>query len=310
MTQLAIKTKCAVKRKQQLQKSALRLSISLALTLLLAGVLIFSIPRAYATAPITPDIITPTPGGTNVTEGEGTNADVFPFSILGDLMEDMSLTGATDTVELILLMTVLTLVPSILIMMTSFTRIVIILSFTRNAMGTQQMPPNQMIIGLALFLTYFTMYGTIQEINNNAWKPYNSGEITDVTVFFERAVTPLRNFMLNQIEIQDNADDLQTFMTLAELDMPQDPSQNNLIPTHVIIPAYITSEIKTAFKIGFLIFIPFIVIDMVVASALMSMGMMMLPPVMISLPFKIMLFVVVDGWNRVVWEIVKSFKLE
>ena len=243
-----------------------------------------------------------TPG---VLAGEGTDADIFPFNLISDMLKDTAVEDASNTVELILLLTVLSLVPSILIMMTSFTRIVIVLSFTRNALGTQSMPPNQVLIGLALFLTYFTMHGPIQEINNNAWKPYNAEEI-EVGEAFTRAVTPLRNFMIGQIEQQGNAGDLATFESLADIS-PEDIETIDQLPTYVIIPAFITSEIKTAFRIGFYIFIPFIAIDMIVASALMSMGMMMLPPVMISLPFKIMLFVLVDGWNLVVNTVIKTF---
>ncbi len=240
----------------------------------------------------------------DVVAGEGTDADVFPFNLLTDFLETAGAEGASTTIELVLLLTVLTLVPSILLMMTSFTRIVIILSFTRNAMGTQQTPPNQVILGLALFLTYFTMFGTLSQIMNEAWKPYNEGEIT-INEAFERAVDPLRDFMFTEIRAQGNSSDLREFMIIAKMDMPE--SSTDEIPTHVLIPAFIISEIKTAFRIGFYIFIPFIVIDMVVASALMSMGMMMLPPVMISLPFKIMLFVLVNGWDLVVGSIVKSF---
>ncbi len=234
----------------------------------------------------------------------GTDADVFPFNLLTDFLETQGVEGASTTVELILLLTILTLVPSILVMMTSFTRIVIILSFTRNAMGTQQTPPNQVIVGLALFLTFFTMYGPLSEIMSSAWAPYKAEEIT-VDQAFDRAVNPLRQFMFDQIRLQNNTPDLRNFLILAKRDMPAESLDE--IPTHVLIPAFITSEIKTAFRIGFYIFIPFIVIDMVVASALMSMGMMMLPPVMISLPFKIMLFVLVDGWNLVVTSIIRGF---
>lgn len=234
-----------------------------------------------------------------------TDADIFPFNLISELLRDTAVEDAGNTIELILLLTVLSLVPSILVMMTSFTRIVIILSFTRNAMGTQSMPPNQVLIGLALFLTYFTMAGPIQEINEKAWKPYNAGEFENISEAFTEAVKPLRNFMLDQIELQDHREDLSQFMTLANVQQPV--ATLDEIPTFVIIPAFITSEIKTAFRIGFMLFIPFIVIDMVVASALMSMGMMMLPPVMISLPFKIMIFVLFDGWNRVVTSIIGTF---
>ncbi|MCL2002677.1 MAG: flagellar type III secretion system pore protein FliP [Oscillospiraceae bacterium] len=210
--------------------------------------------------------------------------------------------GATATIEILLLLTVLTLVPSILILMTSFTRIVIVLSFTRNAMGTQQMPPNQVIIGLALFLTYFVMHGTLSSIYDDAWVPYQE-ETIELDEAYGIATDRLREFMIGQVRRQDNDEDVITFMNLARLPRPASLDD---IPTYVLIPAFVTSEIKTAMRMGFLIFIPFIVIDMVVASALMSMGMMMLPPAMISLPFKLMLFVLVNGWNLVIHEIVRS----
>jgi flagellar biosynthetic protein FliP len=230
------------------------------------------------------------------------------IDLISDLLQNTAVGTAANTIELILLLTVLTLVPSILIMMTSFTRIVIVLSFTRNAMGTQQMPPNQVLIGLALFLTYFTMFGTFSQINQNAWQPYISEEEGFTAgVMLDEAIKPMRTFMLDQIDRQGNAADLRQFMELGGVEPPEDASQIDQIPTHVIIPAFVTSEIKSAFIMGFKIYIPFIVIDMIVASALMSMGMMMLPPVMISLPFKIMLFVLVDGWNLVVTSLVRSF---
>jgi flagellar biosynthetic protein FliP len=203
-----------------------------------------------------------------------------------------------------LLLTVLTLVPSILIMVTAFTRIVIVLSFTRNAMGTQQMPPNQVMVGLALFLTFFVMYPVYTQIVDEAWTPYRAEEIS-LDEAMDRTMTPLRGFMFEQIELQGNQTDLRTFMSMAQMDIPETREE---IPSHVLIPAFVTSEIKTAFQIGFMIYVPFIVIDMIVASALMSMGMMMLPPVMISLPFKIMLFVLVDGWNLTISSLVRTFQ--
>ena len=228
----------------------------------------------------------------------------FPFNMLTDFLDGQGVEGASTTVEIILLLTILTILPSILIMMTSFTRIAIILSLARNAMGTQQTPPNQVIVGLSLFLTFFTMYGPINEVMANAWEPYRAEEI-QADEAMDRAVRPLRQFMFDQVRLRGNNTDLRTFLILAGRDMPTESLDE--IPTHILIPAFITSEIKTAFRIGFYIFIPFIVIDMIVASALMSMGMMMLPPVMISLPFKIMLFVLVDGWNLIVTSIIRGF---
>lgn len=202
--------------------------------------------------------------------------------------------------EILFLLTVLTLAPSILIMMTSFTRIIIVLSFTRNALGTQQMPPNQVLIGLALFLTFFIMAPIGTQINDKAIQPYLSGQMDQEQVIDE-AMDPIRDFMFRQTKQKD----LALFVNLSSMDAPDGLED---IPNSVLIPSFIISELKVAFQIGFLIYIPFIIVDMVVASTLMSMGMMMLPPVMISLPFKILLFVMVDGWNLVIKTLVTGFK--
>ena len=227
-------------------------------------------------------------------------SDVFPFNLLGD-----AVTGedATTTTQIIILLTVLSILPSVLIMVTAFTRIVIVLSFLRSAMGTQQMPPNQVLVGLALFLTFFVMAPIATQINDTALQPLEREEIT-MEVAMERTMSPLRSFMFEQVRLQGNEESLRTFMGLAKMDMPESLDD---IPTHVLIPAFLTSEIKTAFSIGFLLYIPFVVIDMIVASILMSMGMMMLPPVMISLPFKVMLFLLVDGWNLTVTTLIRTF---
>lgn len=202
--------------------------------------------------------------------------------------------------QLLLLLTVLALAPSILVMMTSFTRIVVVLGFVRNALGTQQMPPTQVIVGLSLFLTAFVMAPTWQQVNDQGLQPYLQGKITfDEAV--DRSVKPVREFMFAQTREKD----LALFVNLTKLPPPKDKDD---IPTYVLIPAFAISELRTAFEMGFLIFIPFIVIDMIVASTLMSMGMLMLPPVMISLPFKILLFVLVDGWNLVAQSLVQSFR--
>lgn len=203
------------------------------------------------------------------------------------------------SLQILILLTILTLAPAILIMLTSFTRIVIVLSFIRNALGSQQVPPNQVLIGLALFLTFFVMAPTLNKVNEQALQPYLKGQITQ-EVALERAVRPLREFMFRQTREKD----LALFVKLAKAPRPKNPGD---VPTYVLIPAFVISEIKTAFEIGFVIYIPFLVIDMVVASILMSMGMLMLPPVMISLPFKILLFVMVDGWNLVIGSLVRSF---
>lgn len=204
------------------------------------------------------------------------------------------------SLQLLFLLTILTLAPSILIMMTGFTRILIVLSFIRNALGLQQTPPNHVIIGLSLFLTFFIMAPIATEINNEALQPFIREEITQ-EVAMERAMEPIRNFMFKQTRDKD----LGLFLSIKGANTV---SNLNDIPTHVIIPAFIISELKTAFQIGFIIYIPFLVIDMVVASTLMAMGMMMLPPVIISLPFKILLFILVDGWNLIVKSLVLGFK--
>ncbi len=203
------------------------------------------------------------------------------------------------TIQIFLLLTILSLAPGLLIMTTSFTRIVVVLSFLRTAMGTQQAPSNQIVLALSMFLTFFIMGPVWQQINNEAYKPWKAQQISQEQAM-ERAVKPVRTFMLSQTREKD----LALFVSLSKLPRPKNA---NDIPTLTIIPAFMISELRTAFQIGFLIYIPFIVVDMVVASVLMSMGMMMLPPVMISLPFKVLLFVLVDGWGLVIGSLVKSF---
>lgn len=205
----------------------------------------------------------------------------------------------SNSLQILFLITILSLLPSILIMMTSFTRIIIVLSFVRNALGLQQTPPNQILVGLALLLSLFIMSPVIDEININAYVPYTNGEITQKEAL-DKAIVPLRSFMLKQTKNED----LKLFLSLSKDESVQTIDN---VKTNVVIAAFITSEMKRAFTMGFLIFIPFLIIDMVVASVLMSMGMMMLPPVMISLPFKIMLFVLVDGWGLIVKTLVLSF---
>ncbi|MFZ9595688.1 MAG: flagellar type III secretion system pore protein FliP [Bdellovibrionia bacterium] len=203
------------------------------------------------------------------------------------------------TLRIILMLTVLSLAPSILIMMTAFTRIVVVLSFVRQALGTQQMPPNQLIVGLSLFLSFFVMAPTWKVISSQAVEPYLSEKITQ-QVAMSRAEAPLREFMFNQTREKD----LELFLSLSKEVKPRNRTE---VPTYVLVPAFIISELKTAFQIGFMLYLPFLVLDMVVASVLMAMGMMMLPPVMISLPFKLMLFVLVDGWELMIGSLVKSF---
>jgi flagellar biosynthesis protein FliP len=216
-----------------------------------------------------------------------------------EFFNNSSPANVATSVKLILLLTVLTLAPSILVLMTSFTRIVIVLSFVRTALATQQMPPNQVIIGLSLFLSFFIMAPTLQEVNDQALTPLFNEEI-GLEEAYERASLPFKEFM----SAHTRQKDLALFLQYSQADRPESIED---IPLTTLVPAFAISEIKTAFQIGFMIFIPFLVIDMVVASVLMSMGMMMLPPVMISLPFKILLFVLVDGWYLVVKSLLNSF---
>lgn len=203
------------------------------------------------------------------------------------------------SLQILIILTVLSLAPSLLIMVTSFTRIIIVLSFTRSAIGTQQMPPNQVLIGLALFLTFFIMSPVITEINETAIKPYTEQTISQEQAI-KNAIEPVRNFMFKYTREKD----LALFLKLGQLDSTVKLED---IPTNALIPSFIISELKTAFQIGFFLYIPFLIIDMVVASTLMSMGMMMLPPVMISMPFKILLFVMVDGWNLIIRSLLEGF---
>ena len=207
---------------------------------------------------------------------------------------------AATVVQLLLILTVLSLAPAILMMVTSFTRIVIVLSLVRNALGTQQMPSNQIVIGLALFLTFFIMAPVWQQVNEEALKPYYEDRITGEKAFALASI-PVKNFMLKQTREKD----LALFVKLSKEKRPEKPMDISL---PVLIPAFVISELKTAFQIGFLIFLPFLIIDIVVASILLSMGMMMLPPIMVSLPFKLLLFVLVDGWYLIVESLVRSFK--
>jgi flagellar biosynthetic protein FliP len=203
------------------------------------------------------------------------------------------------TLQIIFLLTILTLAPAILILLTSFTRIIIVFSFLRTAMGTQQMPPNQILVGLALFLTFFIMSPVFSEMNKIGLKPYLDGKIT-FTQAFEKAKKPLRQFILKNTRKKD----VLLFLEISGKKKPKTPDE---IPDLVLVPAFVISELQTAFQMGFMLFLPFLIIDFVIASVLLSMGMMMLPPVMISLPFKILLFILVDGWNLIVGSVVKSF---
>ncbi|WP_105618044.1 flagellar type III secretion system pore protein FliP [Vallitalea okinawensis] len=238
--------------------------------------------------------------------------EVHATEAVDSLMEVTINSGDDQSVipslQMLFLLTIIALIPAILVTTTSFTRIIIVLSFVRSALGVQQSPPNQVLIGLALFLTLFVMGPTLSEINENAFQPYTEGVISQEEVM-ERSIEPMREFMFSQV----GADELALFSDIAGIEVLEPTAYDGYptreeLPTTVLIPAFIISEIKTAFILGFIIYVPFIVIDMVVASTLMSMGMMMLPPVMISLPFKILLFILVDGWGLVIGELMKTFQ--
>lgn len=205
-----------------------------------------------------------------------------------------------QALQILLLLTVLSLAPTMLVLLTSFTRVIVVLSFVRTALGTQQVPPNQVLVGLALFLTFFIMAPVVKDVNQNALQPYLKSKISQ-SVALDRAAKPLRQFMFKQTREKD----IQLFYALAKAPRPATQAD---VPTYILIPAFVISELKTAFEIGFAIYVPFIVIDMVVASILLSMGMMMIPPIIISLPFKILVFLLVDGWNLTVSAIFQSYR--
>lgn len=237
------------------------------------GVLVLWAVQAHAQTPIP---------GVNVTIGEANTPE-----------------QVATTLQILVILTVLTLAPAILVMTTSFTRIIIVLGFMRQALGTNQSPPTQVLLGLALFLTFFVMEPVWSDINANALRPYLDKRLSQDQAL-DRAAVPLKAFMQKFIREKD----LALFVRISNIPRPR---TINDVPIHVIIPAFIISELKTAFQIGFLLYVPFLVVDLVVSSVLMAMGMMMLPPIMISLPLKLMLFVLVDGWNLIVGALVESF---
>ena len=247
--------------------------------LILISVLLFGV-RAYAYTP-------------------GTSGLTIPSLNLNfsELNKPQDLVGV---LRIVLMLTVLTLTPAILIMMTSFTRIVVVMSFLRQAMGTQNMPPNQLVVGLSMFLTFFVMGPTWDRISSEAIGPYLDERIPQ-DVAFARAEGPIREFMFSQVREKD----LEVFLKASKSAKPKNRDE---VSTLVLVPAFVISELKTAFQMGFMIYLPFLVLDMVVSSVLMAMGMMMLPPMMISLPFKLLLFVLVDGWDLIVGSLLKSFQ--
>jgi flagellar biosynthetic protein FliP len=224
----------------------------------------------------------------------------IPFPKIGidvgtsDSPEDVSI-----TLQLLLLMTILTLAPSILIMTTSYLRIIIVFHFLKSALGTQSMPPSQLLAGIALFITFFVMAPTWSKVNDEAIKPLMDGTIK-LEEAYDKGIEPIRTFMFQNVRDED----LELFIDLADLSRPENRDE---LPTYIVVPAFALSELRAGFIIGFFLFIPFLMIDMIVASILMSMGMMMLPPMLISLPFKILLFVLIDGWYLIVGSVVRSF---
>ena len=234
----------------------------------------------------------------------------FPFSAFAQAPNDptisLHVSGLDETepwtfgIRILFMLTILTLAPALLMLVTSFTRVVIVLGLLRQALGTLHAPPNQVMIGLALFLTIFIMMPVWEKVRTNALNPFLDNQVTQ-EVAMQRAMEPIREFMLKQVREKD----LSLFMNMGKL---PDPQTAHDVPLHVLVPAFITSELRTAFQIGFLIYVPFLVIDMIVASTLMSMGMMMLPPIMISLPFKLVLFVLADGWFLIVGSLMNSFQ--
>jgi len=233
----------------------------------------------------------------------GSSANPGPGLSLPEVSLQVGSSGgdSASIIQLMLLFTLLTLAPSIIVMLTPFTRIIIVLSLLRNALGTQQSPPNTVLIGLALFLSLFVMMPVLGKINDAAIKPYSAGQIGSGEAL-AAAQAPLRSFMLAQTRDKD----LALFVNLAKLDMDKTTVEN--VPFHVVVPAFMISELKSAFQIGFVIYLPFLVVDMVVSSVLMSMGMLMLPPVLISLPFKLLMFILSDGWNLIFSSLVRSFR--
>lgn len=246
---------------------------------------------------------TDTNSGQEANDGNDSTAkeeqDTTPFSLGIDLNTSADTGTLSGTLQIVILLTILSIAPSILIMVTSFTRIIVVLHFVRQALGTATSPPNQVLVGLALFLTLFIMSPVFTQVYDDAIKPMEAGTITSKEAY-EAGIEPIREFMLKNT----NKKDLKLFIEMSDVEVTDSYDD---IPTTTLIPAFITSELRAAFIIGFLIYIPFIVIDMVVASTLMSMGMMMLPPTTISAPFKILLFVLVDGWDLVIGNLVQTF---
>ncbi len=281
-----------------MQKSELRSRLKKPLIMLLTALVVFVVSvfaisgiTAHAQAVVNNDAQGQTQDGILTQQDQG---------FLSDLLD---VNDSGGTLELVLLITILSLAPSLLILMTCFTRIIIVFSLLRSAMGTQQTPPNQVLVGLALFLTFFIMSPVFSQINTVAYEPYKAGEYSAIDAA-KKASVPLKEFMLKNTQV----DSMQFFLDLSGTEMPQEDIAENL-GLHIVVPAFIVSELKRAFIIGFLLFIPFLIIDIIVSSTLMSMGMIMLPPAMIALPFKILLFIIVDGWHLLIGTLAAGFNV-
>ncbi len=283
----------------KIKKKGLILSLALGIVFLSVTLSMMFSLNTKATAPTNPTEPTKVTGQSASDKEADSAADINNGLSISYNNENGELSG---TVRILLVLTVLSLAPSILIMLTSFTRIIIVLHFVRQAVGTQTAPPNQVLIGLALFLTIFIMSPIFSEINEKAIKPFDEGKITQEEAV-DLGCAPLRHFMYGETQEKD----LALFCDISKIDVPTTEEDYNKVSMSLVVPAFILSELRTAFIMGFCIYVPFIVIDMVVASILMSMGMMMLPPTTISMPFKILLFILVDGWDLVIGTIVKTF---
>ena len=312
------------------KKLMMKFAVSLSITIVLAIVLCVALSSVGSYSQASAAVAaTTTTTGTNTGDAAGAAAGTGteggtggaqagdyvdnPATTTGDdvgssVLQELIGVDASQPLEVIVLLTIIALIPSLLMMMTSFTRIVIVMGFLRNALQSQSTPPNMVITGLALILTAFIMAPVFVEINEEAYQPYVNEEIT-MEEALEKSVVPLKRFMLKQV----TNNDLQFFVDLSKTEIPEggmtDEYKQTKLPITVIIPTFVVSELKRAFQMGFLIYLPFLVIDMVVGSTLMSMGMMMLPPAMISMPFKILVFVLADGWNLLIDAIVASYNL-
>jgi flagellar biosynthetic protein FliP len=253
-----------------------------------------------------PERVVDLPGNGSMVSGMGVKPAANAASNVAGSLSQYDLSkreNLSSALQLVILLTVLSLAPAILIMMTSFTRIIIVMSLLRQALGTQQLPPNQILVGLSLFMTFLVMRPTWEKVNAQALQPYLSGAIEQREAL-DRAQKPLRQFMLKQIDKSDNWEDVYMFAQAAG---QGDPKKIEDVSTLTLIPAFVLSELKTAFLLGFKVYLPFLIIDMVISAVLISMGMMMLPPVLISLPFKLLLFVLVDGWHLITGSLMGSF---